>query len=261
MLATVEQHVLKFVLLALRCTGASLCATDDGRRLYLFGGHDGNGPLNDCYYLEVEQLLWSATEPVGTPPEPREGHMAAVLGRYLFVSGGCGVTTVQPTGAAGAAVGAGVASAAGTLPGQQPSMVESLAGAAAASASSASALSAAAAAGGVNGAGAAGPTVVGKRLTDTFVLDMYSGPCWEQLHDGSSVNRMWLKQVGQLLLNHFEICCRATQCGMVLFECTACGCVIVCGHWSTCCLYSQPHAQPHLQAACRVDTSLAGVDA
>lgn len=36
-----------------------------------------------------------------------------------------------------------------------------------------------------------------KRLTDTFVLDMYSGPCWEQLHDGSSVNAMWLKQVGQ----------------------------------------------------------------
>lgn len=37
-------------------SGASLCATDDGRRLYLFGGHDGNGPLNDCYYLEVTSL-------------------------------------------------------------------------------------------------------------------------------------------------------------------------------------------------------------
>jgi hypothetical protein len=33
--------------------GASLCATDDGRRLYLFGGHDGSQLLGDVHYLEV----------------------------------------------------------------------------------------------------------------------------------------------------------------------------------------------------------------
>lgn len=174
-----------------RPAGASLCATEDGRRLYLFGGHDGNGPLNDCHYLEVEQLLWNSTEPAGTPPEPREGHMAAVLGRYLLVSGGCGQTAVPPSGplaggAAAAAAGSGV------LLGQQPSVVESLQGTAAGPAGAASIAGAAAAAG---APGSAGTTLVGKRLTDTFVLDMDSGPCWEQLDDGSSINAMWLKQV------------------------------------------------------------------
>jgi hypothetical protein len=178
-------------------TGASLCATEDGRRLYLFGGHDGNGPLNDCYYLEVEQLLWSAlAKPLGTPPEPREGHIAAVLGRYLFVSGGCGVQPVPQTGPAGAASGGAAAAAGvGALLGPEMSTVESLQGAAAGSVSSVSAPSAAAASNAANAAGGAPGAVVGKRLTDTYVLDMYSGPCWEQLHDGSSVNAMWLKQV------------------------------------------------------------------
>lgn len=43
---------------------------------------------------------------------------------------------------------------------------------------------------------------MGKRFTDTFVLDMYSGPCWEQLHDGSSVNAMWLKQMSACSAMH-----------------------------------------------------------
>jgi hypothetical protein len=39
--------------------------------------------------------------------------------------------------------------------------------------------------------------MVGKRLTDTYVLDMYTGPAWEQLDDGSWGNNLvWLKQVG-----------------------------------------------------------------
>lgn len=67
--------------------GASLCATEDGRRLYLFGGHDGRKLTNDCYYLEVERLMWSQINPSGSPPEPREQHVAAVLGKYLFITG------------------------------------------------------------------------------------------------------------------------------------------------------------------------------
>lgn len=192
----------------LRPAGASLCATEDGRRLYLFGGHDGSGPLNDCYYLEVEQLLWSATQPAGTPPEPREGHMAAVLGRYLFVSGGCGVTTAAAapgTQGAQAAAGsaAGSAAAAGSSLLGQSSAAESLHSTAAAGvgkeslAGGTSQAAAGGAAAAAAGSGVPQGVIVPKRLTDTFVLDMYSGPCWEQLHAGSSVNAMWLKQVGQ----------------------------------------------------------------
>lgn len=40
--------------------GASLCATEDGRRLYLFGGSDGAHALNDVYFLELEKLAWCA---------------------------------------------------------------------------------------------------------------------------------------------------------------------------------------------------------
>lgn len=39
--------------------GASLCATEDGRRLYLFGGSDGTRSLNDVVFLELEKLSWT----------------------------------------------------------------------------------------------------------------------------------------------------------------------------------------------------------
>jgi hypothetical protein len=39
--------------------GATLCATEDGRRLYLFGGSDGSRALNDVYFLELEKLSWT----------------------------------------------------------------------------------------------------------------------------------------------------------------------------------------------------------
>jgi hypothetical protein len=144
-------------------TGASLCATEHGRRLYLVGGHDGRKLLNDCYYLEVERLMWSQINPSGPAPEPREQHVAAVVGKYLFITGGCAA-------APAAAAGGGASSlAASGVPG-----VDAAAAAA---------------------AGAAGG-LVGKRLTDTYVLDMYTGPAWEQLDDGAWGNNIvWLKQV------------------------------------------------------------------
>ncbi|KAF6250631.1 hypothetical protein COO60DRAFT_1681080 [Scenedesmus sp. NREL 46B-D3] len=139
--------------------GASLCATEDGRRLYLIGGHDGQQLLNDCYYLEVERLVWSQISPSGPAPEPREQHVAAVAGKYLFVTGGCA--------AAPAAAGVAGSLAASGIPG----------------------VDAAAAAGAAGG-------MVSKRLTDTYVLDMYTGPAWEQLDDGAwGSNIVWLKQM------------------------------------------------------------------
>lgn len=180
--------------LPLVCAGASLCATDN--RLYLFGGHDGHGPLNDCAYLEVEQLCWSVLQPTGTPPEPREAHTAAVLGgRYLVVSGGCGVTaapTATGTAALGSTAASGSSGAAGAAAAATAGLMGQPSAADSASTAATAAASGAAAVGGAAGA-------VPKRLTDTFVLDMFSGPCWEQLHDGGSVNAMWLKQVGTCL--------------------------------------------------------------
>ena len=44
--------------------GASLCADEDGRRLYLFGGHDGARLLNDVHCLDAERLAWTAVAPL-----------------------------------------------------------------------------------------------------------------------------------------------------------------------------------------------------
>lgn len=40
------------------CTGATLSVTEDGRRLYMFGGNDGTRALNDVYFMEIERLSW-----------------------------------------------------------------------------------------------------------------------------------------------------------------------------------------------------------
>lgn len=47
--------------------GASLCCSEDGRRLLLFGGHDGGRLLNDVYVLELEQqrYVWTVLHPSG----------------------------------------------------------------------------------------------------------------------------------------------------------------------------------------------------
>ena len=39
--------------------GASISATEDGRRLYVFGGNDGTKALNDVYFLDLEKLQWN----------------------------------------------------------------------------------------------------------------------------------------------------------------------------------------------------------
>lgn len=107
--------------------GATLCATEDGRRMYVFGGYDGYKALNDVHCLDVEKLVWSAVSPLGHHPEPREGHSATIIGKYLVVSGGCGAAN--------------------------------------------------------------------EYLTDTHVLDLFTGPTWECLDEGAWGNNMlWLKQ-------------------------------------------------------------------
>lgn len=66
-----------------------MCATEDGRRLYVFGGFDGSQLLNDVYYCEAERGIWSPVTVGGQAPEPREGHTAAIIGKYLLVGGAC----------------------------------------------------------------------------------------------------------------------------------------------------------------------------
>lgn len=54
-IAPVTGHMLACV----PCSGAALACTEDGRRLYVFGGNDGARALNDVYFLDMEKLAWN----------------------------------------------------------------------------------------------------------------------------------------------------------------------------------------------------------
>uniref|UniRef100_A0A7S0Y9W2 Uncharacterized protein n=1 Tax=Polytomella parva TaxID=51329 RepID=A0A7S0Y9W2_9CHLO len=70
--------------------GSSLSATEDGRRLYVFGGFDGYECNNDVHYLDLEKLTWSPMSiHFGQAPEPRENASTCITSKYLLVSGGC----------------------------------------------------------------------------------------------------------------------------------------------------------------------------
>jgi hypothetical protein len=151
--------------------GATMCPSEDGRRLYVFGGHDGSRLLNDVFYCEVERGVWSPVNSGGSAPEPREAHTAAILGKYMIVMGGCGMGPAEGTtaAAAGRVTGAAVSENGGVGAGTD-------------------ALAA------VGGAG--GGT---RRLMDVYLLDLYTGPWWECLDDGAAGGGiLWLKQVGCL---------------------------------------------------------------
>jgi len=68
--------------------GHTLCQSEDGRNLWLFGGYDGTKYLNDLYILETERMEWISPGGEKRPPPAREGHVASMIGKYLLVSGG-----------------------------------------------------------------------------------------------------------------------------------------------------------------------------
>mmetsp|Transcript_10386 Transcript_10386/g.12158 ORF Transcript_10386/g.12158 Transcript_10386/m.12158 type:complete len:712 (+) Transcript_10386:244-2379(+) len=68
----------------------SVTESPDGRYIFTFGGSDANGVCtNQLHILNVDRLEWSNPEMVmGAKPAPREGHCAAMFGRFLVISGG-----------------------------------------------------------------------------------------------------------------------------------------------------------------------------
>lgn len=79
--------------------GATINATEDGRRLYVFGGNDGTKAQNDIHYLDLEKLTWSPMPVhIGVQPEPREDHVSNITSKYLIISGGCTTGGVKRLG-------------------------------------------------------------------------------------------------------------------------------------------------------------------
>ena len=63
-------------------------ATILDEKLYIFGGADGFGNLNDVRVLDLGILRWSHPRASGTPPAPRWGHVGAVISQTLYLYGG-----------------------------------------------------------------------------------------------------------------------------------------------------------------------------
>lgn len=68
--------------------GSSMVASENGRKMYVFGGSDGVRTMSDVYVLEVERFTWSVVGITGGVPESREGHSAVMVSSFMVVSGG-----------------------------------------------------------------------------------------------------------------------------------------------------------------------------
>lgn len=69
--------------------GASLVATEDGRKLYLVGGATAAGAaLCDVNVLDLDNFGWSALGTVGDAPQGRECPAVSLTPPYLLVAGG-----------------------------------------------------------------------------------------------------------------------------------------------------------------------------
>lgn len=71
-------------------------------RIVLFGGHLGGGEsetgyvyLNDCFVLDVDENTWFQPRCRGTPPDPRYGHSAALVGTRIVYFGGRGTSNTH----------------------------------------------------------------------------------------------------------------------------------------------------------------------
>ena len=70
-----------------------------GESLYVFGGCHISDVFNDLWKLDlsVEPPRWEELHVGGTPPAPRVGHAAVVLGDRIVFSGGRGSPTAGLT--------------------------------------------------------------------------------------------------------------------------------------------------------------------
>lgn len=60
-----------------------------GNNMYIFGGSNGENPLNDMFAFNLVSKTWIKIETTGEIPSPREGHSGVALhDRYFFIFGG-----------------------------------------------------------------------------------------------------------------------------------------------------------------------------
>ncbi|KAL4446842.1 hypothetical protein ABPG77_008086 [Micractinium sp. CCAP 211/92] len=66
----------------------SAAVSEDGKKIYCFGGISAGGACNTLAVLDTETWTWSRPLTTGEPPSPRCGHSSVVYGGKLWVVGG-----------------------------------------------------------------------------------------------------------------------------------------------------------------------------
>ena len=59
-----------------------------GDNMFIFGGHDGSRQLNDFYAWSFKNETWTEVQFFGSPPSPRDSHVAVAYKNSLFIFGG-----------------------------------------------------------------------------------------------------------------------------------------------------------------------------
>lgn len=59
-----------------------------GRKLYMFGGYDGDKCFNDIDILDMDTMTWIQPQVSGMIPMARNAHTMTVLGNKLYLFGG-----------------------------------------------------------------------------------------------------------------------------------------------------------------------------
>jgi N-acetylneuraminic acid mutarotase len=58
------------------------------RKLYMFGGYDGDKCFNDIEILDLDTVTWIQPQVSGLVPMARNAHTMTVLGTKLYLFGG-----------------------------------------------------------------------------------------------------------------------------------------------------------------------------
>jgi N-acetylneuraminic acid mutarotase len=61
-----------------------------GKKLFIFGGWDGNTLINDMHIFDTETMTWSSPQPTGSIPSPRAGCTLTAKKNKLYLFGGSG---------------------------------------------------------------------------------------------------------------------------------------------------------------------------
>jgi hypothetical protein len=58
-------------------------------RIFIFGGFQEGGVLNDLYSIDVISWEWKTIQSQGPVPPPRQGMASARVGKKIYITGGC----------------------------------------------------------------------------------------------------------------------------------------------------------------------------